>query len=274
MSKQVLFVCAGKEFPQGAFNFLLSMQDQGPVNVLGLFFNPIDIDATAVATNLPVQAPYDRIRKREQQVMAAHKASFAEQCRKHYINYHIHPYDDQWDKDILVRESRFSDVLLLSGELFYSDISEWQPNLYLHQALCASECPIMVVPENFKQNDHVFIAYDGSRESLFSIRQFCYLFPALTDLPTEMVYVRDEISAEMPDLERLQQYTRLHFNAMGFSKLHFKASHYFATWIGEHRHAMLVAGSYGRSPFSYLTKRSFAEQVIHEHHIPVFIAHP
>lgn len=273
MSKQVLFVCAGKEFPQGAFNFLVSMQQQETVHVRGLFFSPIDLDAMTAVSQLPVQAPYDRIREREHEVMIHNKALFAQQCEKHFIHYTIHKHDGQWDKNTLVKESRFSDVLVLSGELFYADINVNQPNIYLYETLCAAECPILVIPEDYKQCEHVFMAYDGSKESLFAIKQFCYLFPQLTDLPTEMIFCRDEQSDGIPDIEELRQYTRQHFDAMGFSKLHFNASHYFATWVGEHKHVMLVSGSYGRSPFSYLSKRSFAAEVIHEHKIPVFIAH-
>jgi len=274
MSKQVLFVCAGKEFPQGAFKFLLSMQEREAVSVLGLFFSPIDHDALITATQLPVLAPYDRIRERERETLNANKALLVKKCESYNIKCRIHTNDDQWDKDLLIKESRFSDLILLSGELFYADINIRQPNLYLHEALHSAECPVLVIPEDYDQCQHVFMAYDGSKESLFAIKQFCYLFPHLTDLPTEMVYVRDEPSDHIPDLEHLRQYTRLHFDAMGFSKLHFKAARYFATWIGQRKHVMLAAGCYGRSPFSYLAKRSFAEEVIHDHKIPVFIAHP
>lgn len=271
--KQVLFVCAGKEFPQGAFNFLLSMAQRESVDVLGLFFSPIDLDAMVTATHIPIQAPYDRIREREHETVMANKALLARQCEKYHIRFRLHTNDEQWDKDLLVKESRFADLILLSGELFYADINPRQPNIYLHETLHGAECPVLVIPEDYKQCDHLFMAYDGSKESLFAIKQFCYLFPQLTDLPTEMVYIRDESGDGIPDLEHLRQYTRLHFDAMGFSKLHFKAAHYFATWIGERKHVMLVAGSYGRNPFSYLAKKSFAEEVIHEHKIPVFIAH-
>ena len=273
MSKQVLFVCAGKELPQGAFNFLRSMQQQEAINALGLFFNPIDTDAMVSVSQIVVQASYERIREREHEVMAANKASFDQQCEQHNIRHQVHAHDGQWDKDILVGESRFADVLLLSGELFYADINLRQPNVYLREALYAAECPVLIIPEDFKQCDHVFMAYDGTKESLFAIKQFCYLFSWLTDLPTKMLYVRDEAKDGIPDLERLRQFSRQHFDAMGFSKLHFKASHNFATWIGEKKHVLLVSGSYGRSPFSYLAKHSFAEQVISEHRVPVFIAH-
>jgi hypothetical protein len=273
MNKQILFVCAGKDFPQGAFNFLLSMHHQEPVSVLGLFFKPIDYEAIASAAQLPVQGPYDRIVEKENEAITANKTLFAKQCAQHHIRYHIHEAEDQWNKQLLAKESRFADLLLLSGELFYADCHLSQPNPFLQEALHCIECPIMVVPESFTKCDHLFMAYDGSKDSVFAIRQFAWLFPQYTELPADVVYVKDESSEDIPDMPLLRRYTMLHFACMGFSKLHLKAARYFAAWIGEHSQVMLVTGAYGRSPFSYLTKRSFAEQVIHDHKIPVFIAH-
>lgn len=271
--KQVLFVCAGKEFPNGAFNFLLSMRHDGPVEALGLFFSPIDLDAMVTVTQFPVLGPYDRLEEEEREAITANKAIFAKKCEEHHIRYRIHTNDQQWDKSLLVKESRFADLILLSGELFFADINLRQPNSYLQETLHGAECPILVIPEDYKQCDHLFIAYDGSKESLFAVKQFSYLFPQYTDLPSEIVYIRNETSDEIPDLEHLKYYTRLHFSAIGFSKLHFRAAHYFASWIGERKHVLLIAGSYGRPAFSYVTRRSFSEQVIHEHKLPVFIAH-
>ena len=73
MNRQVLFVCAGSEFPQGAFNFLLRMQQNEPVNVLGLFFCPIDYEAIATATQIPIQAPHDRVMAKAHDVAVAQR---------------------------------------------------------------------------------------------------------------------------------------------------------------------------------------------------------
>jgi hypothetical protein len=271
--KQILFVGAGNDFPQGAFQFLLSMQEQEPVNVMGLFFSPINIEGMVTAAHLPIQAPYDRLVKKERETVEANKELFAKQCEQHYIRYRIHDNEDQWDKQVLVKESRFSDLILLSGELFYAEVKLHQPNYYLHEALHAAECPIMVIPEDYSHCEHLFIAYDGSRESLFAMKQFCYLLPQYTNLPTEIVYVKEESEGDIPDLDHLRHYSRHHFESMSFSKLNFKATRYFAGWIGERQHVMLISGSYGRSPFSYVAKRSFADKIVHEHKIPIFIAH-
>ncbi len=273
MNRQVLFVCAGSDFPQGAFDFLLQMQQEEQVNVLGLFFCPMDFEAIATASQVPIAAPYDRVMAKARDSVNANKALFASQCDQHYIHYHLHENDGQWDKNLLVKESRYADLILLSGELFYADINLRQPNVYLREALHAAECPILVIPENYQPCDHLFFAFDGSKESMFSMKQFAYLFPQFTDLPAEAVYVNEERSAAIQDQEYLRRYARLHFGSMGFSKLSFKAGRYFATWIGEHKQVMLITGSYGRSPLGYLAKRSFAEQVVRDHKIPVFICH-
>jgi hypothetical protein len=61
---------------------------------------------------------------------------------------------------------------------------------------------------------------------------------------------------------------------MSFSKLDFNAVEYFSTWISGKKNVLLVSGSFGRSALSYIGKRSFARDIIHDHQVPVFIAHP
>ena len=271
--KQVLFVGAGQEFPKGPFAFLKSMQQAEMVHARALFFKPVDqasLMAVAMSSGL---TPILQLDEKEEETIAIHKALFAKECEQNNIRYSIHRSDQPWDRDLLVRESRFADLILISGELFFADAGTRQPNAFLQETLHAAECPVLIVPETFRSIEHIFIAYDGSRESCYAIKQFSYLFPQLDELPTEVLYVKDESSQLIPDIENLRQFTRLKFNSMGFSKLHFKAAEYFATWIGERKHVLLVTGSFGRSPFSYLARHSFVEDVIRDHQLPIFIAH-
>jgi hypothetical protein len=271
--KQILFVCAGRDFPQGAFSFLRSMQENEPISVTGLFFSPVDYGALATASQIPLAGPYLRIKQKEKKIVEDNKALFVGQCELDHIKYQIHTNEEEWNKEVLARESRFSDLVVVSGELFCAYISSEQPNSFLQEALHAAECPVMVVPEGYVPIQRLVIAYDGGKESLHAMKQLCYLLPDLTDLPTEIIYVKDENTQEIPDIDNLRNFSRLHFSSMNFSKLHFKAANYFATWIGEKQQVLMVSGSFGRSPFSYVTRRSFAEQVIHDHKMPVFIAH-
>lgn len=260
--KQILFVGAGHHFPEGPFAFLGAMQEYERVHARALFFMPVDYSALAAASSGVNLTPMLELEDNEKEWITTHKTLFASQCDRKYISHSVHDNDEEWSRDVLVKESRFADLMLVGAEF-----------PYLHEALHDAECPALVVPENFKAAEHLFMAYDGGRESLYAIKQFCYLLPGLTDLPTEILYVHDDATDNIPDLASLQEFSRLKFNSMGFSKLHFDAREYFATWISEKQHVLLVTGSFGRSPVSYLGKRSFAEDVIRNHKVPVFIAH-
>jgi hypothetical protein len=271
--KQILIVGAGHHFPQGPFTFLHSMQEQERVHAKGLFFQPVDYSALAAADRGASMIPVLDLEDNEKEMIAVHKAFFSRQCEQHHISYSLHDNEREWDKNLLQKESRFADLILISGELFYAETDNNQPNQYLREALLAAECPVLIIPENFTTVQHLFMAYDGSRDSLYALKQFCYLFPDLTDLPTEILYINEGTSDSIPDLDSLKQFTRAKFDCISCSRLHFNAADYLATWISEKKDALLVSGSFGRSTFSYIGNRSFSEDVIHEHHLPIFIAH-
>ena len=271
--KQVLIVGAGHHSPEGPISFLHSMQVQERVHAKGLFFRPVEYAALATATIGASMIPVLDLEDNEKEVIAVHKALFSSQCQQFHIPYSLHDNDREWDKDLLQKESRFADLILISGEFFYAETDNKQPNQYLREVLCSAECPVLLVPENFTTVQHLFMAYDGSRDSLYALKQFCYLFPNLTDLPTEILYLNEAASDDIPDLASLKQFTRAKFDSMSFSRLHFNANDYLATWISEKKDALLVSGSFGRSPVSYIGNRSFSEDVIREHQLPVFIAH-
>jgi hypothetical protein len=143
----------------------------------------------------------------------------------------------------------------------------------MKEVLHGSECPVMVIPEAFARPDRIVVAYDGRKESMIALKQFCYLFPQLTELPSEFVYIKNEKGEDVPDQGLLQEYVAAHFNSTGIVKLHFDSHKYFTVWAETKKNILLVTGSYGRSHVSDLFHSSFAEQVIHQHKMPVFIVH-
>jgi hypothetical protein len=271
--KQLIFISAGKAFPQGAFAFLQFLRQQESFHVKGLFFSPIDYYGMATASHLHSSAPYMRTKDKERQTVADHKALFARRCEQENIHFQVHANDDPWSKELAAKESRFADLVIASAEVFYAEIDAREPNLFLHEALREAECPIMLLPENFSAFEQLYFAYDGSRESLHAMKQFSYLFPQYSSLSSEVLYIKDEASENLPDPDLLKEYAGMHYDNIGFSKLHFKPADFFAGWIADKQKVLLISGSFGRSSLSYMAKRSFAEKVIREHKHPIFIAH-
>jgi hypothetical protein len=254
------------------FRCLCELQQQERLRVRALFFGPVDYPTVAAMYGTAVMSPSINMDAEQNELVAEQKADFVEQCKQHQIAYDIPHNYSVWDRDLFSAETRFADLVLVSGDLFFAGIDDHQPNAYLRQALRAAECPVIVVPEHFEAIDHLFIAYDGTAKSVSALKQFCYVFPHLLNLPAEIVYVRNEEANNIPGLEDLKRLAMTKFNNLGYAKLHFDAATYFPTWIGEKKNALLITGAFGRSALSNIARRSFAEEILRDHRVPVFIA--
>ncbi len=271
--KKVLFICDGDNFPKGGFRFIKLLHENEPLTVKGIFFSPIDSKQLISVNYLQVTEPDGKFKENETGIIYESGKRFVEQCESSGIKYHIHHRIEKWDKALFVKESRFADLVVISEDLFNYNILNVQHNYFMQEALRCSECPVMIVPENFTTIERIAVAYDGKKESMFALKQFNYLLPQFTDLPAEFVYVKNETADNIPDLDLLKEFACLHFNSLGASKLNFDPKKYFTTWLEQKKNALLVTGSYSRSVDSNLRNPSFADRVIQEHHNPVFIAH-
>ncbi len=271
--KKILFLCDGDNFPEGAFKLIEQIRENEPITVKGLFFTPVDVEQLIPIGFIPVSEPYTKLKENEKMLVMKSQEQFSTECEKHGIKYQIHPYEGSWDKELFIKESRFADLVIISEELFCLDALNIQPNYFMEETLRGSECPVMVVPEQFKEIERLAVAYDGGKESMFALKQFVYLFPDYVDLPADFVHIKSELGTEIPDRGLLQEYTKTHFESLNASRLHFDPKKYFSSWLENRKNVLLITGSYSRSAFSNLFNRSFADCVITSHACPIFIAH-
>jgi hypothetical protein len=271
--KKILLLCDGDHFPSGATRFIRQMRDKEPIYVKGLFIQSMNVADIMPVGFFPVTGPFERLVQQEQQLIRKSQDQFVEAFENCGIKFEIHPHTGDWDRELFVRESRFADLVVISEELFCANSAETQPNYYMIETLRVSESPVVVVPENFKRIDHLAFAYDGGKEAMFAIKQFIYLFPDLTDLPSDFVHIKDEAADAIPERALLGEYTFSHFEAQNTSKLHFDPKKYLTKWLGTKKNVFLVSGSFSRSAVSNVFRKSFAEKVIAEHSCPIFIAH-
>jgi len=271
--KKILLAFDGAHFSEGAFEFVRRMNEIQRVLVTGIFIPQVDYanlwsyaNGTAGALFIPLVEDEDAEKVKE------NIEHFEKLCQKNNIEYRIHK--DFYDFAIpeLKRESRFADVLILGSESFYSNIGTNEPNDYFKDALEISECPVLVVPENYDFPLYTILAYDGSASSVFAIKQFSYLFPEFSNNPTLLVSALDD-EDNLPGENNITELTSRHFSDISIKKLDIEPHKYFSTWISERKATILVSGSFGRSFFSQLFKKSFVSDVIKDHKLPVFLAH-
>jgi len=271
--KKILFLCDGENFSKGAFEFVKQISVKESVVVKGLFFTPIDIDQMIPISFVPIAEPYVKLKKHEKELVQKSEARFVELCEASGIRHVAHAYLNEWSKEFLVEESRYADLVVISEELFCSDALDRQPNYFMEETLRGAECPVVLVPENFRGIERVAIAYDGKKESMFALRQFANLFPYLLEIPTEIVHINEDKTKGVPKLDLLREYTSAHFETQYTSRLQFDPKKYFSSWIDNRKNVLLVTGSFSRSAFSNMFKESFTSKIISLHSCPVFIAH-
>jgi hypothetical protein len=271
--KKILFLCDGDNFSRGAFEFIKQMAGNEPVTVKGLFFTPIDINQLIPVSYMPLSEPYVKLKEHEKEVVRKNEKYFISECEAYGIRHQVQSYTKEWNKETLVKESRYADLVIISEELFCCDTFDQQPNYFMEEAIHHAECPVIVVPENFRAVERIAIAYDGKKESMFALRQFANLFPNLMDCPSDIVHIKDDESEEIPDHELLLEYSKAHFEAQYTSKLHFDPKKYFTSWLDNKKNVLLVTGSFSRSGVSNMFRESFATEVISNHSCPIFIAH-
>jgi hypothetical protein len=271
--KKILFLCDGDNFSEASLEFIRQLSVHETVSVKGLFFTPIDIEQMVAISFVPIAEPYIRLKEQEKQLVEKSQQRFIQACEDAGLRYQVHSYTKEWNKEIIGQESRYADLVVLSGELFCRDVPDRQPNYFMEETLRLAECPVIVVPENFRAIERVTIAYDGKKESMFALRQFANLFPDLLELPTDIVHIKNDADDNIPEQDLLLEYTKAHFEAQYTSRLHFEPKKYFASWLDDKKNVFLVTGSFSRSPLSNTLKESFSTEIIKRHGCPIFIAH-
>lgn len=273
--KKILLAFDGSNFSEGAFEFCRRLNEMQPILVTGVFIPQVNYAnlwsyATAAGTE-PLFIPL--VEEEEAAEITTNIQHFESLCQKNGISYRVHKDFFDFALPELKKETRFADLVIISGEIFHKGPLAANQYDYMRDAIHASECPVLVVPESFEFPENNILAYDGGEESVYAIKQFAYLFPELAKNKTLLVYSEDHVEKNFPSRDNIIELCTQHYKDLTFHKLEIDTKKYFSTWISEKKASILVSGSFSRSALSQIFKKSFIADIIMEHKIPVFIAH-
>ena len=250
--KKILFASDGFNFSEGSFEFVRRINDIQPVLVTGVFIPQVTYanlwSYTAAAAVSGYYAPL--LEEEDNKVVENNITHFENLCQKNGIAYRIHKDFFDFDFPELKKESRFSDVMIISGELFYKRFIESDQFDHLREVLHISECPVLVVPESYHFPNNNILAYDGSEESVYAIKQFAYLFPELAPNKTLLVYEEEKEDKNCPSKDYIIELASQHYKDLTFYKLESNAKKYFSAWISNMEGSILISGSFSRSALS------------------------
>jgi len=269
--KKVVLAIDGKNLSVGSFDFIIRMNEGQSILLTGVFLPAVE--ETELLYSLggmtgPVYLPaISRLDDETEEVVKR----FEELCQKNNIEYRVHNNTIDNVVEALKQESRYTDLMVIGSESFYSHLGKERQHEYLLHVLHKSECPVLLVPEKYAFPQSLVIAFDGSASSVFAMKQFSYLFPDLCSLDTIAVFSSN--TKDFPNWDYVEELIARHYSNLSVTKLNLDASKYFESWVADIKNTMVVAGAYSRSFISEVLKKSFVDNIINGHSIPVFIAH-
>ncbi len=277
--KKVIVAFDGLHFSKGAVNYAIQVAKDNGAFLTGVFLHDLYYKAGATTALLEEQPFYDastlvKLAHEDEEQIAKGIQQFEWYCREFYPHFEVIKDMGIPDYD-LTRESRFADIIVVGGEVSFTEEDEKANNRFVRELLKDAECPVIIVPEDADPIHHITLTYDGSASSVFAIKQFLYLFPqkrykSFTVLSVAESDEDQRIPNESAFLSFLQQYT----NDIKVEVLpHGNAGERLATYIGHHRTSIVVMGAYGRNVLSRLWHRSTSDELLKSLKVPVFITH-
>lgn len=273
--KKIIIALDGEHFPHGAFEFAKYINQQSDILLAGVFLSPVDYSKVLAFSGVDgvTLLPEWLMQDDDESLVSKNIILFKEACEKEGISYRVHKDNNLLALSSLVEETRFADLLLVSSELFYKNIGNRQPNFYLEEVLKKTECPVLLVPEKFTAPNQVVLAYNGSESCLFAIKQFAYLFPGLTNKETILLSISANTEEEIPEYSLVTELISGHYANLQLQHIAMNNKTNLVTWLEGQPDSYVVMGSFSRSMFSELFKKSFASSVIKDAKMPVFISH-
>lgn len=272
--KKIIIAFDGASYSPGAFELAMRLNELEPILLTGVFLPQLDLPDLAAFSYANMGAGYmPMMEEYSREVVEKTVEQFEHDCVRNGVEYRVHREMLGFSMAELQKETRYADLLILGNEVFYASLGTDKPNDYLLETLHQSECPVLITPEKFRFPDSLVLAYDGSEDSVYAIKQFAALFPALCTLKTVLVYGTDSKHPQLPDADYIKELAARHFPDLTMEVMEAAPARYFGTWIRDINDPLLICGAYGRSRLSLYFSKSFISDVIRDHTLPIFITH-
>ena len=200
---------------------------------------------------------------------------FQKACSKAGINFSIHR-DKGFAINDLKKESMFADLIVINEDETFTKYKQESPTRFMKDLLSDVQCPVLVVPKNFKTINKIVLLYDGGPSSLHAIKMFSYLFGSLLDEPVEVLTAKDHFMAttRVPDNKLMREFIKRHFPKANYAVVKGEAEEQIIAHLRNHKeNALVVLGAYRRSELSRWFKTSMADTLMKKLDTPLFIAH-
>ena len=276
--KKFIAAFDGLRFSESTLQYALFLARQSNAHLVGVFLEDFTRHSYSMADVTTYEGSFDahiqELNQKDKEERNENVARFEEVCNEAGIHYSVHR-----DKNIaiqdLLHESIYSDLLIIESDETLTRYEEKLPTRFIKDLLNEVQCPVVVVPEKFKAINKIILLYDGAPASVYAVKLFSYVLPALKALDSEVITVKaaDE-SLHVPDSRWMKEFMKRHYPNAEYVVLKGMPEDEIIKYLTfEQSDVLVVLGAYQRSSFSRLFKPSMADHLLHHLKLPLFIAH-
>jgi hypothetical protein len=197
---------------------------------------------------------------------------FGEACVNRGVNYSLYR-NMKGSAAEIIKESRFSDLIIMNPETSIENGDEGSPSRFVKEILAGSECPVILAPYSFDNISEIIFAYDGSKSSVFAIKQFIHLFPGFNTKTITILRVEEESGQTPSETDKVAELITSHYADVKFVHLVGNPGNELFNYLLGMKNIFVVTGAYGRNMISSLFRQSTAELMLETINLPFFIAH-
>jgi hypothetical protein len=197
---------------------------------------------------------------------------FGEFCRNRGVNFQVH-HQKQPTVQQIIKESRYADLIIINPETSLGAKLQGTPSPFVKEILAASECPVIVSSFDFEGIDEILFTHDGSKSSVFAIKQFMHLLPQLNNKKITVLEIMEDGHDVHNERDQFLNLLTSHYQEIGLVRLQGRASDTLFDHLLGKKNLLVVMGAFGRGMLSNLFKASVADLVVKTINLPVFIAH-
>jgi len=277
--KKFLAVFDGFNMSKSTLDYAILLTQVANAHLVGVFLDEFIYRSYNVVETMKTYKKYDEKIKeldvKDKEKRDASVLQFQKACSKSGIPFSIHR-DKGFAINELKRESMFADLMVINEFESFSIYRQELPTRFMKDLLGDVQCPVLVVPNKFRQVDKIVLLYDGGPSSLYAIKMFSYIFGDFMDVPVEVLTVKvyNQEKSRVPDNKLMKEYIIRHFPNAIYTVVKGIPEEQIAGHLRNHKeNELVVLGAYRRSEFSRLFKASMADILMKEVDTPLFIAH-
>ncbi len=275
-TKKFLAVFDGLKYSPGTTAYAIEFARMADAYVAGAFLDDFTYHSYSLKSHSYAKLLTEKRQLQEHDILTRDQSvkEFKKTCDKAGIEHAIHH-----DRSIAAREaiyeSVYADMLVVNKNETFTQYEQHVPTSFLQEILAGSECPVMVVPPDYKPINKIVILYDGEPASVYAVKLFSYLFPAARQLPVEVITVKPyKANHHVPESHLVKELINRHFNNVSYTVAEGEPKREIPQLLKfREQNEIVVLGSYQRSEISRWLKPSMADLLMYELKTPLFISH-